>query len=206
MRPVSARKRRKIMVSADLSVGALSDEEKELEDAPEASEDDLGLDGAASLLSIPIRRRKPAAPTASPATRGSVDLVGYWERLRAGRRFPSPTDIHRPSAVAAAPPGQLMTCSVDRRLILVDRILATPPSVAGRNQDLLGNGPHMSTVLDWLKQLGRAAARAGRPVERIEVFTVEGHNIRYQCVVLPFSRDQRNVDLLLCHLRAESTG
>ena len=85
-------------------------------------------------------------------------------------------------------------------------ILATPPSVADRNQYLLGNGPHMSTVLDWLKQLGRAAARAGRPVERIEVFTVEGHNIRYQCVVLPFSRDQRNVDLLLCHLRAESTG
>jgi len=206
MRPVGARKRRKIMVSADLSVGALSDEEKELEEAPEASEDDLGLDGAASLLSIPIRRRKPAAPTASPATRGSVDLTRYWERLRAGRRFPSPTDIHRPSAVAAAPPGQLMTCSVDRRLILVDRILATPPSVAGRNQDLLGNGPHMSTVLDWLKQLGRTAARVGRPVERIEVFTVEGHNIRYQCVVLPFSRDQRNVDLLLCHLRAESTG
>ena len=86
---------------------------------------------------------------------------------------------------------------------LVDKILATGPSPVGADQDILSQGPHMTTVLDWLQQLGRKAARLGHPVEATEMFNVNDNVLIYRGVVLPLSRDQRNVDQLLCHLQTE---
>ena len=186
------------MVAAGLSAGPLAPQEAESEEI----DDDLAEDGAASLLSVPIRRAKAQA-TASPAPRTARDLTEYWQQLRGRKRFPSPAELHASAAIAAAPPGQLMTCSVAGRLILVDKILATAPSVSGAEQDLLGRGPHMTTVLDWLQQLGRKSARLGQPDEAIETFNVNSSVLIYRGVVLPFSRDQRNVDQLLCHLQTE---
>lgn len=186
------------MVAAGLSAGPLSRQEEESEEIG----DDIAEDGAASLLSVPIRRAKTHA-TASPAPKTARDLTEYWRQLRGRKRFPSPSDVHAPAAIAAAPPGQLMTCSIAGRLILVDKILATAPSAVGAGQDILGQGPHMTTVLDWLQQLGRKAARLGRPVEATEVFNVNDNVLICRGVVLPLSRDQRNVDQLLCHLQTE---
>ena len=198
MRSRNHNRRRKSTVAAGLSAGPLSPQEAESEEIDE----DSAEDGAASLLSIPIRRAKPQA-MASPAPRTARDLNEYWQQLRGGNRFPSPADLHAPAAIAAAPPGQLMTCSVAGRLILVDKILATAPSAAGAAQDLLDQGPNMTTVLDWLQQLGRKAARLGHPVEATEVFNVNNGVVIYRGLVLPLSRDQRNVDQLLCHLQTE---
>ncbi len=198
MRSRNHNRRRKTTVAAGLSAGPLAPQEAESEEIDE----DLAEDGAASLLSVQIRRTKTHA-TASPAPRTARDLTEYWQQLRGGKRFPSPADLHPPAAIAAAPPGQLMTCSIAGRLILVDKILATAPSAAGAEQDLLNRGPHMTTVLDWLKQLGRRAARLGHPVEATETFNVDSIVLIYRGVVLPFSRDQRNVDQLLCHLQTE---
>lgn len=209
MRPMDNNRRRKAAVVAGLSAGQLSPEE----DLPEEAEDDLADDGAASLLSVPIRRAKVATPKASAAPHTSRDLVEYWDQLRGDRRFPSPSDVHGPAAIAAAPPGQLMICSVAGRLILVDRILSASSNAAtslraagtyaGKGRDPLGLDPNLTTVLDWLQQLGRKAARAGRPVEETEVFPLDEYDLIYRGLVLPLSRDQRNVDQLLCHLRTE---
>ncbi len=198
MRSGNPNRRRKTMVAAGLSAGPLSRQEVESEEIG----DDLAEDGAASLLSVPIRRAK-ATVTASPAPRNARDLTEYWRQLRGSKRFPSPSDLHAPAAIAAAPPGQLMTCTIAGRLILVDKILATGPSAVGADQDILGQGPHMTTVLDWLQQLGRKAARLGHPVEATEMFNVNDNVLIYRGVVLPLSRDQRNVDQLLCHLQTE---
>lgn len=198
MQPGNNNRRRNAMVAAGLSAGPLSPQESASEEIDEGATED----GTASLLSVPIRRAKKHA-TASPAPRSARDLTDYWQQLRGDKRFPSPSDLHGPAAIAAAPPGQLMTCTIAGRLILVDKILATAPSVAEAGQDLLGRGPHMTTVLDWLQQLGRRAARMGQPVEATEVFNVNNSVLIYRGVVLPLSRDQRNVDQLLCHLQTE---
>jgi len=187
--------RRKAAVVSRLSPGLPEPDEFDGDDAADAG--DEAATGAASLLSIPIRRVK-----AQPASRRSTgDLIRFWEELRRGRRFPEPGDVDEKAAAARAPKGLLMSCSVNGRLVLVERVLSSSSPLGNRPDELLGAGAHAASVLEWLQTLGRTAAREGRPVEESEVFAGETGSVLYKGIVLPLSRDQSHVDQLICHLQ-----
>ncbi len=171
-------------------------------------EDDLADEGsvadqAASLAQVSIQRRRRAGPS-EPASQGPGGLISYWERLRGGRRFPSPADLDQKTVSGFTTAGLVMRFVIDGRLILMDKAYTAKTSASARLEDLLASGLQSAIVLDWVRELGRRAARQAKPTHGSHTFPATAGDVRCTALMLPLSKDQPVVDHLLCYLQLET--
>ncbi len=191
--------------TASMSARSTAEERSEKDEWNEETE--AGCSGlAASLLMVPIRRRKKSVvvAVAPPPIWNSASFINYWDWLRRNRRFPSLADVDGQAVAAKAGDGKVMTCRIDGRHIVIERVFGSPSSKAVGSDGSPISGLHSAMVLEWLRSLGQKAMRVGAPVEEQETFTSDRGQIECHAVILPLSADQLEVDHLLCCLRTRT--
>ncbi len=147
----------------------------------------------------------PSAPQPTAAAAVPTDIVEYWSSLRAGRSFPSPSDLDSDTIVSRWPNSILLTCAagdVTMRAAALFKplgagIRTTPP-----------DGPQpidfSPMVVEWILSLAQDTVRRARPLTEKELFLLPDGPQRYAACTLPLSADQLNVDHVLCYVRAIS--
>jgi len=178
---------------------------------------------AASLASISIRGARRAAPSKpgkieahagilghaaarqaeriAPATRhrSIEDLIHYWAQLRAGRHFPSPSDID-PAVVTQAWPNTMLLkfegLDGSEPADSVPRVIRLADPTEGGGSAGVAMTP---MVIDWVLGLARRSLRSAGVIREATRFpgTAGG---QVEAALLPLSL-RGSADHVLCHLR-----
>lgn len=195
--------------SSRLAAQPVADPEgPEANDSDDTPDEGSVAESAASLLSISLRRRRPAAapppvrrPAAPPRPRSPLES---WNMARRNRAFPTPADIDDAVIIAGGFQGVLVKCTEDGRFLQVRRVFGSPVPADGSAGDLpRWDEQNTAMVLEWLSTLGREAVRAGGPVEAADVFPSRRSGVPWRAVILPLSTTGDIIDTLLCCVRME---
>ncbi|TQV81952.1 PAS domain-containing protein [Denitrobaculum tricleocarpae] len=130
------------------------------------------------------------------------DVASYWDELRRGRQVPSVIDID-PSEVAQHWPNSLMiNCNDISDHATVERSFAEV--MRGAREQAAAQGDvlieYTPMVTEWIMTVGREVARAGRPIQDIEVFPTSVGNVSYRVIALPLSGERLGDVHALCHI------
>ena len=184
-------------------------------DSDDTPDEGSVAENAASLLSISLRRRKPAAapqPAAAPAAAPRRpappprprSLSETWALARRARPYPTPADIDDAVVTSGGFQGVLVKCAEDGRFLQVRRVFGSPmPADASASGLPRWDEQNTAMVLEWLSTLGREAVRAGGPVEAFDVFPSRRTGVPWRAVILPLSTGGDMIDMLLCCVRME---
>lgn len=168
---------------------------------------------AASLLSLDLRSRHTASPprqnTTTDQNAASDDgVVGYWDCLRKGRRFPSRSDIDHEVVGRRWPNSLIIRCGSDLHQIEA-RLSGSHPYPTADLPITGDEGSDCATmVAEWVVDLSREVARLGRPLQNMDDFPSSDGFVRLCTVALPLSDNERDVDHVLCevNLMTRSAG
>ncbi len=132
----------------------------------------------------------------------SRDVASYWDELRRGRQVPSVIDVD-PSEVAQHWPNSLMiNCNDINDHATVERSFAEV--MRGAREQAAAQGDvlieYTPMVTEWIMTVGREVARAGRPIQDIEVFPTSVGNVSYRVIALPLSGERLGDVHALCHI------
>jgi hypothetical protein len=158
----------------------------------------------------PSAVRPPAdpapAPGESPAPPRNNDIVAYWTRLRASRRFPRSSEIDAATIAETWPNSILMRCRPGSRALEPEKVFMSGEAVAPGLSSLRGRGrTNLSPMmLQWLLGLAGAVVRESRPMNDVETFPSLKRVVHYRAVALPFSDNEDVVDHVLCHFQPEA--
>lgn len=130
------------------------------------------------------------------------DVASYWDELRRGRQVPSVIDID-PNEVAQHWPNSLMiNCNDINDHATVERSFAEV--MRGAREQAAAQGDvlieYTPMVTEWIMTVGREVARAGRPIQDIEVFPTSAGNVSYRVIALPLSGERLGDVHALCHI------
>lgn len=165
---------------------------------------------SAQAKRAPVPRQAPAdpapAPSANPAPPRDNDIVAYWTRLRASRRFPRSSEINAATIAEFWPNSILMRCRPGSQALEPEKVFmsgqATTPGLSGlRGRGRVNLSPMM---LQWLLALAGAVVRESRPMNDVETFPSVNSVVHYRAVALPFSDNENTVDHVLCHFQPET--
>ncbi len=158
-----------------------------------------------SAPEAPAEASAPPAPRPTAAAAVPTDIVEYWSRLRAGRTFPSPSDLDSDTIVSHWPNSILLTCTAGD---VTMRAAALFKPLGGGAQINSPDGPQpidfSPMVVEWIISLAQDTVRRARPLTEKEMFLLPDGPQRYAAYTLPLSADQLNVDHVLCYVRAIS--
>jgi hypothetical protein len=159
----------------------------------------------ASLLNIDVRRGQAATPprqdTTTDQDAASNDgVVGYWDCLRKGRRFPSRSDIDQEVVGRRWPNSLIVSC--EGGLHQIETRLSGPNPCPTADGPIEGDeGSECSTmVAEWVVGLSREVARLGRPLQNTDDFPSSDGFVRFRTVALPLSDNERDIDHVLCEV------
>jgi hypothetical protein len=146
------------------------------------------------------------APSVSPAPARNNDIVAYWTRLRASRRFPRSSEIDAATIAESWPNSILMRCRPGSRALEPDKVFMSGEAVSPGLTGLRGRGrSNLSPMmLQWLLALAGAVVRESRPMNDVETFPSVKRVVHYRAVALPFSDNEDVVDHVLCHFQPEA--
>lgn len=147
-----------------------------------------------------------AASSARPVQSRAQDIVAYWTRLKAARRFPRSSEIDAATVAESWPNSILIRCRPGSRALEPEKVFlsgeAVSPSLAGlRGRGRVNLSPMM---LQWLLALAGAVVRESRPMNDLETFPSVKGTVHYRAVALPFSDNEQTVDHVLCHFQQDS--
>lgn len=130
------------------------------------------------------------------------DVASYWDELRRGRQVPSVIDID-PSEIAQHWPNALMiNCNDINDHATVERSFAEV--MRGGRERAAAQGDvlieYTPMVTEWVMTVGREVARAGRPIQDIEVFPTSMGNVSYRVIALPLSGERLGDVHALCYI------
>lgn len=147
-------------------------------------------------------QRKLAEAQERAAHAKSRDVASYWDELRRGRQVPSVIDVD-PGEVAQHWPNSLMiNCNDISDHATVERSFAevmrsARERAAAQGEVLIEYTP---MVTEWIMTVGREVARAGRPIQDIEVFPTSVGNVSYRVIALPLSGERLGDVHALCYI------
>jgi hypothetical protein len=166
---------------------------------------------AASLASVPLRKRgtaarpleplnraqeqsAPPAPATMPAETDPAAIIAWWERLKRGRPFPSPDDLDRAAIAATWPDAVLLAYDASSGTI--------SRAIRLSNADIVPNEivEYSTMITEWLLALGRKAAQRGGALQETRTFPIGRGIADYRIDALPLASDHRGVDHVLCRL------
>ncbi len=130
------------------------------------------------------------------------DVASYWDELRRGRQVPSVIDID-PSEIAQHWPNSLMiNCNDISDHATVERSFAEVMRTAREQASAQGEVliEYTPMVTEWIMTVGREVARAGRPIQDIEVFPTSLGNVSYRVIALPLSGERLGDVHALCYI------
>ena len=154
---------------------------------------------------VPATASAPSAPQPTAAAAVPTDIVEYWSSLRAGRSFPSPSDLDSDTIVSHWPNSILLTCAAAD---VTMRAAALFKPLGAGIQTTPPDGPQpidfSPMVVEWILSLAQDTVRRARPLTEKELFLLPDGPQRYAACTLPLSADQLDVDHVLCYVRAIS--
>jgi PAS domain-containing protein len=165
---------------------------------PAMDEEDSGeVPGGASLLSVPIRKKKDGRVEHGRERRRTEHLISYWETLKGDRRFPSRGDID-PSVIPDLwQHSFLARISPGGREMSFERFGPLMSDDSGLTGDQAAALSHSTGMLiEWIRSLSRETYELGRPVIDSDTFVAESQEILYRCAVVPLSDDQLSINYL----------
>ncbi len=130
------------------------------------------------------------------------DVASYWDELRRGRQVPSVIDID-PGEIAQHWPNSLMiNCNDISDHATVERSFAEMMRSAREQASAQGDVlvEYTPMVTEWIMTVGREVARAGRPIQDIEVFPTSVGNVSYRVIALPLSGERLGDVHALCYI------
>lgn len=147
-------------------------------------------------------QRKLAEAQERAAQAKSRDVASYWDELRRGRQVPSVIDVD-PGEVAQYWPNSLMiNCNDISDHATVERSFAEV--MRGARERAAAQGAvlieYTPMVTEWIMTVGREVARAGRPIQDIEVFPTSVGNVSYRVIALPLSGERLGDVHALCYI------
>lgn len=130
------------------------------------------------------------------------DVATYWDELRRGRQVPSMIDID-PHVVAQHWPNSLLiSCDDMNGAATLERSFAEV--MRGARERAADQGEvvveYTPMVTEWIMTVGREVARAGRPIQDIEVFPTSLGNVSYRVIALPLSGERLGTVHALCYI------
>lgn len=130
------------------------------------------------------------------------DVATYWDELRRGRPVPSMIDID-PHVVAQHWPNSLLiSCDDMNGAATLERSFAEV--MRGARERAAQQGEvvveYTPMVTEWIMTVGREVARAGRPIQDIEVFPTSLGNVSYRVIALPLSGERLGTVHALCYI------
>ena len=153
----------------------------------------------------PAKASAPLAPRPTAAAAVPTDIVDYWSSLRAGRNFPSPSDLDSDTIVSHWPNSILLTCAAGD---VTMRAAALFKPLGAGIQTTSPDGPQpidfSPMVVEWILSLAQDTVRRAQPLTEKELFLLPDGPQRYGACTLPLSADEVNVDHVLCYVRAIS--
>jgi DNA-directed RNA polymerase subunit H (RpoH/RPB5) len=148
----------------------------------------------------------PPAPKLSDSPPRDTDIVAYWTRLRASRRFPRSSEIDAATISECWPNSILMRCRPGSRALEPEKVFMSGEAIAPGLSGLRGRGRvNLSPMmLQWLLALAGAVVQESRPMNDVETFPSVKRVVHYRAVALPFSDNEIAVDHVLCHFQSEA--
>ncbi len=130
------------------------------------------------------------------------DVATYWDELRRGRQVPSMIDVD-PHVVAQHWPNSLLiSCDDMNGAATLERSFAEV--MRGARERAANQGEvvveYTPMVTEWIMTVGREVARAGRPIQDIEVFPTSLGNVSYRVIALPLSGERLGTVHALCYI------
>jgi hypothetical protein len=157
--------------------------------------------GARTVAAVPLDPRQvssapelafpPRVPDAVPAEGDPAKLIAWWNGLKRGGAYPSPTDLDAKAISAVWPEAVLLAYDKARQDIARASRLGTVDNLSIE---------YTPMVTEWLLALGRRAAREGAPLHETRDFTGARGLTSYQLTALPLSADRHSADHVLCRL------
>jgi hypothetical protein len=158
----------------------------------------------------PLERRQAAVEhhkrlTDAQAQRASNqprDIATYWDQLRNGRQVPAMINIDPREVAQHWPNTLLISCDSSSGAASLDRSFAE--EMRGARQKASDSGEvvveYTPMVTEWIMTVGREVARAGRPIQDIEVFPTSLGNVSYRVIALPLSGERLGTVYALCYI------
>ncbi len=146
--------------------------------------------------------RKLSEAQSRAANAQKRDVASYWDELRRGRQVPSVIDLD-PSEIAQHWPNSLLiNCNDISDHATVERSFAEV--MRGAREQAAAQGEvlieYTPMVTEWIMTVGREVARAGRPIQDIEVFPTSVGNVSYRVIALPLSGERLGDVHALCYI------
>ena len=134
--------------------------------------------------------RKLAEAQSRAANAQKRDVASYWDELRRGRQVPSVIDLDPGEIAQHWPNSLLINCNDISDHATVERSFAEV--MRGAREQAAAQGDvlieYTPMVTEWIMTVGREVARAGRPIQDIEVFPTSVGNVSYRVIALAFER------------------
>ncbi|WP_282610598.1 PAS domain-containing protein [Pelagibius sp. Alg239-R121] len=148
------------------------------------------------------QHRKLTEAQSQQANNQPRDIATYWDELRRGRQVPSLIEID-PKAVAQHWPNSLLiSCDDLNGAATLERSFAEV--MRGAREKASSQGEvvveYTPMVTEWIMTVGREVARAGRPIQDIEVFPTSLGNVSYRVIALPLSGERLGTVHALCYI------
>jgi hypothetical protein len=144
-----------------------------------------------------------AGPDLSAFAPDLLAFYRYWDGKRRGRRMPSRTDID-PAEIVPFLPGVMLVDVVPDARRFVYRLVGTR-EVTMRGRDPTGKavseGFYGASAEASMASYQDVAARRALRLERREFTTPDGRLGREQVILLPLSKDDQRVDMILVYTR-----
>jgi len=151
-----------------------------------------------SLAGIAIRH--PARTGRRIASDDPGDLLAYWKRLRAMRRFPARADLDTKAIAFYWPHSVLFRVEGLAGQVAVEAAIAPRSTLRpGVLRHAGGTGPTPYALAEWLMSVAREAAASECPTVATATLSAGEDKRTYRGTALPLSDDQRIVDHVLAY-------
>lgn len=177
-----------------------------------ASSADQNPSAAASCDSDPTVVHRDRAPaTTKPRYKGwrkaakPDDLLSYWAALRHGRIYPDRTNLQTEKIGKFWPNCLLVSCDRTSGRMQLDyeftKALRQVQARAEEDGSVTEKLDVNAMVIDWVFAQCQEVALSGRPNHASEIFPTHSGESNIRLIALPLSKDQRQIDYILCHLQ-----
>jgi len=136
----------------------------------------------------------------------SVRLLNYWNELRGHRRYPVPDDIQFSDIPELAEFGFTMSLELGGgapKLHYLGSALKDHINMFRGGEPVAGseNKPLSLALNDAIRRYAEVTEREGPVAFESDAFDTPGARFAYRAIILPFSRDGRNIDFILGAIR-----
>ncbi len=202
--PAQSRPRAVSDASAIQEIDALRNGRQSAQDAPGARRRSLVQGGMTALerRRAALEHHRKLTEAKAPDAAEPRDVATYWDELRRGRQVPSMIDVD-PHVVAQHWPNSLLiSCDDMNGAATLERSFAEV--MRGARERAASHGEvvveYTPMVTEWIMTVGREVARAGRPIQDIEVFPTSLGNVSYRVIALPLSGERLGTVHALCYI------